>query len=97
MATVVAKCTSKIEKFLRDLHLTDNDINDVVEDFNLKMCQEVMKSADVSLSEHQRQSVYTKQCQLVDPFWVILEYRVVYLRGKKQRKWHIGYYVPLRD
>ena len=69
----------------------------MVEDFNFEMCEEVLKSADVFVSEHQRQSVYTKLCQLVDPLLVILWYRVVSLRGKKQRKKQIGYYVPLRD
>ena len=60
MATVVAQCTRKIEKLLRDLHLTNNDINDMVEDFNFKMCEEVLKSADVFLSEHQRQKCLHK-------------------------------------
>ena len=49
MATVVAKCTRKFEKLLRDVNLTDYDVNDVVEDFNFKMCEEVLKSADVFL------------------------------------------------
>ena len=72
MATVVAKSTRTIEKLLRNLHLiTENDINDMVKDFNFEMCEEVLKSADVFLSEYQRQSVYTKLCQLVDPLSVI--------------------------
>ena len=97
MATFMAKCTSTVETLLRDLHLTDNDINHVVEDFNFKMCEEVMKSSDLFLSEHQRQSVYTKLCQVVEPLSVILGYTVVSLRGKKESKRQIGYYILLRD
>ena len=43
MATVVAKCTSKIEKLLRDLNLSDCDINDVVTHFNSEMCNELCR------------------------------------------------------
>ena len=39
MATVLAKCTSKIEKLLRDLNLSSCDINDFVKHFNLEMCE----------------------------------------------------------
>ena len=96
MATVVAKCTRKIEKLLRDLNLSPCDINDV-RHFNLEMCEEVMNSADVFLTEHQRQLIYTKVCQMIHPVSVILGYRVVCVRGKKQRKKQIGYCVPLKD
>ena len=96
MATVIAKCTSKIEKLLRDLNLSPCDINDV-RHFNLEMCEEVMNSADVFLTEHQRQLIYTKVCQMIHPVSVILGYRVVCVRGKKQRKKQIGYCVPLKD
>ena len=97
MATVLAKCTSKIEKLLRDLNISPCDINDVVRHFNLEMCEEVMKSADLFLTEHQRQFVYTNVCKMIHPVSVILGYRVVCLRGKKQRKKQIGYCVPLKD
>ena len=97
MATVLAKCTSKIEKLLRDLNISPCDINDVVKHFNLEMCEEVMNSADVFLTEHQRQLVYTNVCRMIHPVSVLLGYRVVCLRGKKQRKKQIGYCVPLND
>ena len=97
MATVIAKCTSKIEKLLGDLNLSDCDINDVVTHFYSEMCEEVMNSADVFLTEHQRQLIYTNVCQIIHPVSVILGYRVVSVRGKKERKKQIGYCVPLKD
>ena len=36
-------------------------------------------------------------CQIIHPVSVILGYRVVSVRGKKQRKKQIGYCVPLKD
>ena len=97
MATVIAKCPRKIEKLLRNLNLSPCDINDVVGHFNLEMCEEVMNSTDVFLTEHQRQLIYTKVCKMIHPVSVILGYRVVCVRGKKQRKKQIGYCVPLKD
>ena len=97
MATVITKCTSKIEKLLRDLNLSDCDINDVIRHLNFEMCEEVMNYADVFLTEDQRQLIYTKVCQMIHPVSVILGYRVFCVRGKKQRKKKIGYCVPLKD
>ena len=56
-----------------------------------------MNSADVFLTEHQRQLVYTNVCKMTHPVSVILGYRVVCLRGQKQRKKQIGCCVQLKD
>ena len=45
-----------------------------------------MNSADVFLTEHQRQLVYTNVCKMIHPVSVILGYRVVCLRGKNRGK-----------